>query len=95
MSLHYHRTSVIWTSSFFMFVLSFFNIKDLAITRKCIIFALVNCLLTKKKIKYMADTRITQLRMLQNSFFGNSTKGCSTEVYNKINDLIEKYKNEK
>ena len=59
--------SVIWTSSFFMF-LSFFNIKDLANTRKCIIFALVNCLLTKK-IKYMADSRIIQLRMLQNSFF--------------------------
>ena len=39
----------------------------------------------------MADTRITQLRMLQNSFFGNSTKGCSTEVYNKINDLIYQY----
>lgn len=44
----------------------------------------------------MADTRIIQLRMLQNSFFfGNSTKGCSTEVYNKINALIEKYRNEK
>ena len=40
----------------------------------------------------MSDSRIIQLRMLQNSFFGNSTKGCSVEVYNKINDLIEKYK---
>ena len=43
----------------------------------------------------MFDSRITTLRMLQNSFFGNSTKGCSIEVYNKINDLIEKYRNEK
>ena len=43
----------------------------------------------------MFDSRITILRMLQNSFFGNSTKGCSIEVHNKINDLIEKYKNEK
>lgn len=43
----------------------------------------------------MTDKRIIQLRMLQNSFFGKSTKGCSAEVYNKINDLIEKYKNEK
>ena len=43
----------------------------------------------------MTDSRIIILRMLQNSFFGNSTKGCSTEVYNKINNLIEKYKNEK
>lgn len=43
----------------------------------------------------MTDSRIIILRMLQNSFFGNSTKGCSTEVYNKINDLIEKYRNEK
>ena len=43
----------------------------------------------------MTDSRIIQLRMLQNSFFGNSTKGCSIEVYNKINALIEKYKNEK
>ena len=43
----------------------------------------------------MTDSRIIILRMLQNSFFGNSTKGCSTEVYNKINNLIEKYRNEK
>ena len=43
----------------------------------------------------MTDSRIIQRRMLQNSFFRNSTKGCSVEVYNKINDLIEKYKNEK
>lgn len=33
--------SVIWTSSFLCF-LSFFNRKDLAITRKSVIFALVN-----------------------------------------------------
>lgn len=74
--------------------LTFFNIKYLSITRKCIIFAFVKCLLTKKN-KYMFDSRIIQLRMLQNSFFGNSTKPVSAEVYNKINDLIEKYKNEK
>ena len=43
----------------------------------------------------MTDSRIIQLRMLQNSFFGNSTKPVSAEVYNKINALIEKYRNEK
>lgn len=43
----------------------------------------------------MTDSRIIQLRMLQNSFFWKSTKPCSIEVYNKINDLIEKYRNEK
>lgn len=43
----------------------------------------------------MFDSRITILRMMQNSFFGKSTKGCSDEVYKKINDLIEKYRNEK
>ena len=43
----------------------------------------------------MSDSRIIQLRMLKESVFGDSTKGCSTEIYNKNNVLIEKYRNEK
>lgn len=42
----------------------------------------------------MTDSRIIQLRMLKESVFGNSTKPC-VEIYNKINALIEKYRNEK